>query len=144
MKFDGQLPQDNDPADYFDERDEVVLDALALGRTHAEAAALVGLNPKWVQRRMSDDGFRIEARRRRAAHLDAVSGQLAEIGPRAVSVLLEAMAADVEMSIRVRAAIAALDTITKMGRQTDIEQRLANVEAKSFRAGRVRGVRRSS
>ncbi len=130
-----QLPDGgSDLQDQFDERDEVVLEALALGRTHAQAAALVGLSGKWTQRRLGDEGFRIEARRRRAAHLDTVSGQLAAIGPDAVSVLLAAMV-DVGSSIRLRAAIAALDTITKLGRQTDIDS--ASRTWKPSRSGRA-------
>ena len=99
------------------------------------------MSAKWVQRRLHDDEFRLEARRRRAAQLDAVSGQLGAIGPQAVAVLLAAMS-DRKVVTRLRAAIAALDTITKLGRQTDIEQRLADVEAKSFKAARTRTVRR--
>src|SRR4051794_31805071 len=94
---------DDDGRDRFDERDEVVLGALELGWSYAEAAGLVGLGPKWVQRRMANDEFRLEFRRRRAAQLDAVVGQLGAIGTRAVSVLLQALD-DEHPVIRVRAA----------------------------------------
>lgn len=112
----------------LDERDEVVANALALGWTHAEAAALVGLSAKWVQRRLVDERFKAEVRRRRTAQLEAVTAQLAAVGPRAVAVLLETMESD-DPSVRVRSAVAVLGSITKLGRQFEVEQRVADLEA---------------
>jgi len=119
-------------------RDDVVAAALASGWTHREAGALVGVSSKWVQRRLQDAAYRAEVHRRRTETLDAVVGQLGAIGPRAVAVVQAALEHDDPM-IRLRAAIATLTTITKLGRQAEVEQRLAVIESRSVDAPRIIG-----
>lgn len=124
-------PQNPDHVHEFDELEEVALDAMAQGRTHAEAGALVGRSAKWIQRKLQDDAFRLEARRRRSAQLDAISGQLGAIGSRAVAAIGQALDSD-DDALRLRAALAALNLVTKVGREAELEMRITELEQRTL------------
>ena len=117
----------------FDEMEEAALDALASGSTHAEAGAVVGRSAKWVQRRLRDDRFVLEARRRRGERLDEVTHQLSALASNAVAVIGDTMTHG-EDPVRLRAAIAALTLVTKIGKQADLEARIVELEQRAAAA----------
>lgn len=115
----------------FDELEEAALDALAQGCTHADAGALVGHSAKWIQRKLKDDKFRLAARRRRSDQLNAISGQLGAIGTRAVAAIAQALDSE-DDAIRLRAALAALNLVTKVGREAELEMRISELEQRTL------------
>jgi hypothetical protein len=125
------VAEEDDTTDaIFDELEERALDALAQGWTHVEAGALVGRSAKWIQRKLQNEPFRHEARLRRTAQLDSVAGQLGAIGPRAVAILQQSLESEND-NLRLRAASIALSLVTRIGRQADLETRMAELERRA-------------
>ena len=106
---------------------EVILTALAIGATHAEAAALASVSTKSVQRRLGDPAFAAELARRRAVRLDDVTGRLTGLATTALDVIADLMESGSPV-VRLRAAEQALQWLTRMRRQVDVEARLALLE----------------
>ena len=115
-----------EPEDSFTDTEEAVLDALAIGLHQTEAAALVHREPKFVQRLLRRPDFRLEFNRRRAAHLDAIVGQLRAVCPSAIDTLQETMA-NGEPQLALRAAIAALTLVARISEKADLELRLSEL-----------------
>lgn len=107
---------------------EVLLDALAAGLSHTEAAALAGVSAKTIQRRLGDTEFALELTRRRAARVEELVGQLTSMGATAIGVLREAMV-QAKPELRLRAAEATLTWLTRLRREVDFELRLCRIEA---------------
>lgn len=108
--------------------DEVLIDALAAGLTHAEAGVLAGVSSKTVQRRLHDGVFAARVGRDRSMRLEEISGQLTAMAPTAIGVLRECMAVDKPL-VRLRAAEATLLWLTRVRREVDFELRLARLES---------------
>ena len=68
----------------LDEND-VLLDALAAGLTHSEAAVLAGVSSKTVQRRLKGSDFAAELARRHSMRVVELTGQLTALAPAAVA-----------------------------------------------------------
>lgn len=113
---------------------EVILNALGAGLTHTEAAALAGLTPKSVQRRLADPEFAAAVARLRAARVDEIAGQLTGMGSRAVSVLSELLESD-KPALRLRAVELTLSWLSRLRREVDFDVRLSRLEGGSAGPG---------
>src|SRR4051812_37013880 len=70
---------------------DVVVEALAVGKTNAEVAALVGTSARTISRRRSDPAVRRAVNARRAELSDHIAGGLADLGADALKVLCDTM-----------------------------------------------------
>lgn len=108
--------------------DELIREALASGRTYAEAGALAGVSARTVRRRMSDPEFARGVSVRRGEVVGAIIGQLVGSGVEAVEVLRECLHSDKE-SMRFRSAHLLLTLSTQLRHAHELEERLAALEA---------------
>ena len=124
----GAVMGDENDADEFSDRDEIMLNALSAGLTHAEAGGMAGLSAKSVQRRLRNARFRAEVARRRMARVEALSGRLTTLGQTSLSVLERAMASH-SLPLAVRASDVTLRHLFQFRRAVELEQALAVAEA---------------
>src|SRR5829696_3717790 len=89
-------------------RDETLLELLAEGFTHTEAAEFAGCSTKTVQRRLGDDDFARELARRRAVHVSDMTGRLSKLTNEAVNAVEDTLHVD-NPTLRFRAALALLN-----------------------------------
>jgi uncharacterized sporulation protein YeaH/YhbH (DUF444 family) len=108
-------------------RDEQLLDLLAEGFTHAEAAEFAGCSTKIVQRRLLDDDFARELARRRAIRLDDLTGRLAVLSSKALTALEETLEVD-NPTLRFRASIAMLNLNLRVRDEHETTRRLNRLE----------------
>ncbi len=108
--------------------DEMLLDLLAAGWTHEEAAASVGLSSKTVQRRLQDGDFRLELAHRRARRAAELAARLSSATTRAVDVIIAGFDADSDVT-RLKAADMALTWFARIRRDTDLDERMARLES---------------
>lgn len=105
--------------------------ALAAGATVAEAAEAGGVSERTIYRRLTAPAYVLEVRQLRAALLSRAAGRLAELAPRAAETLGDLLghAASDPQTARL-AAVAVLEQGSKLASLTDLETRLAELEAK--------------
>jgi len=111
-------------------RDETVLELLAEGMTHAEAAAFAGCSVRTVQRRLLDDAFARELTRRRAIRLDDITGRLSRITDRAIDAIEDTLEIG-NPTLRFRAAQAVISAALRMRDELEIERRLQRLETQA-------------
>lgn len=119
------------------QEDEVIMTALVVGRTYAEAGEVASRSERTVRRRMADPVFAAEVSRRRGERAAALTGQLVGAGPGAVDVLRGCLEADSE-AVRLRAAQLILGLGSQFRHAQELEARLVALEAA---AGAAAGVR---
>ncbi len=107
--------------------DDMLLELLAAGWTHEEAAASVGVSTKTVQRRLHQASFRLELARRRAQRATELAARLSSATTRAVDVIVAAFDADSDAT-RLKAADLALTWFARIRRETDLEERVRQLE----------------
>ncbi len=108
--------------------DDVFVDALAVGRSHAYAGALVNRSAKTVQRRMADPLFAARVLDRRHELMADATGQLTGLASRAVETIADAMGSE-RVPDRLRAAQLALLLALKFRADTEYETRLREIES---------------
>ena len=109
--------------------DDALALALASGVTVEEAAKQAGLSVRTAHRRRADPKFALEVGRLRRAALDQSLGLLTAGAVEATATLC-ALLKDESPTIRLRAAVAVLQACLKLREEVDLEERLAELEAK--------------
>lgn len=104
-----------------------MLEALAAGSAYETAASAAGVSARTVRRRMTDLLFAAELARRRAVRVSDLTGQMMNLGARAVSVLGEALEAEA-VGDRLRAANLILTSLRRYRSDGDLELRLTALE----------------
>jgi len=110
--------------------DEILIEALAEGRTYAAAAALTGGSARTVRRRMTDPDFATAVSVRRAERVSEVTGALVSLSARAIRALEECLDAE-RPSDRIRAAQVVLASVHRYREAAEFEARLNELEASS-------------
>lgn len=103
--------------------------ALAAGRSYDKAAAEVGIGRRTVVRRMSDPDYRRRISEIRSGMLENASGQLANAATEAVTVLRVMLRTAESEHVRLGCARAILEQASRYREITELEQRLAALEA---------------
>ncbi len=109
------------------DEDELITAALVVGGTYAEAGTVAGVSERTVRRRMADPEFAAEVSRRRGERVAGITGQLVSIGPDAIGVIRDCMAADTA-GVRLRAAQLALALGVQFRHAQELEARLVALE----------------
>jgi thioredoxin-like negative regulator of GroEL len=107
-------------------RDDVLLLALAAGRSAVEAAQVAGVSESTVARRLQDPAFRQKLRDLRARVIDEAAGLLAAGAARAAQVLIDLLA-DPDARIRLGTATALLDRAAKYRELVELEAKVAKL-----------------
>ena len=108
-------------------QDEILIEALASGMPYPDAGKLGGVVGRTVSRRMEDPDFRARVSRRRGERVTQVTGALTDMSTEALQVLRDCMA-EGRAADRLRAAQMVLLMMSRLRHETEIEDRLANVE----------------
>lgn len=88
--------------------DDLLVAALASGRSYREAGAAAGVSERTVRRRMADPGFRGKVVELRGAEIDRIRGLILREAPAAVAALSDLAAHAESESARLGAAKAVL------------------------------------
>lgn len=127
-------PHDDGPSSEADEQltareaqDEILIEALASGMSFPDAGKLGGVTGRTVSRRMEDPDFQARVSRRRGERVTQVTGALTDMSTEALQVLRDCMA-EGRAADRLRAAQMVLLMMSRLRHETEIEDRLANVE----------------
>jgi hypothetical protein len=110
--------------------DEPLALALAAGRTLRDAAASVGVAERTATRRWADPEFRSRVAELRGEMVGQALGRMADGMGEAAAKLRELLSAKSE-SVSLGAARALLELTVKLRETTELEQRLAALEAAS-------------
>ena len=108
-------------------QDELLVEALAAGRSYAQASSALGLSERTIVRRMAEADFACEVARRRAVWAAETVGQLTALAPDALLVLRQVLAEGNNME-RLRAVQLAMSLGNTGRRDTDLELRVAMLE----------------
>ena len=118
------------------DKDRLLATALVGGASQEEAAAAAGMKVRTVQRRVADPGFqalldqrRAEVEQLRAETVRAVADGLKRAAVGSVATLIELQDQQYPPAVRVRAATAALDQLTRYQRTAEFDDRLRALEA---------------
>jgi hypothetical protein len=133
----GAEPTENAISD----RDRVIAQALARGRSHTEAGAAVGVSAKTVQRRLRDPQFIAAVTEERQRHFEQIAGQLSSLTTQALQVLSDVMAGK-SNSERLRAASAVLGQAARYHSQLsnfDLDRHLEEIDAALVRLQSQKG-----
>lgn len=100
---------------------------IAAGGSYRDGGEVAGRSKRTIVRWMADPAFARMVGDLRAERLSEVTGRLAEMAPRAVDVLCEALE-DEKAWVRLRAASDVLSWSMRLRRAADLEARLVEVE----------------
>jgi hypothetical protein len=121
--------QDGDEAELRREhQDEILIVALAAGRSDEEAAALADCSAQTVRRRREEPAFARQVSIRRADQVAALTGRLLTHSHRAVEAIAAALDDD-DPRIRLQAARLLLSTADRLRRSTEVDDQIAEVHA---------------
>jgi len=111
-------------------RMSAAIDAVLETGSQTEAAAVAGVSTRSLRRWMGTPAFRAELARRRARQLDAAAGELSR-GAAAAARALIAVADGTSKgsTARVAAAKAVIDLASRFADRTELDQRIAALEA---------------
>lgn len=109
--------------------DELIVDALARGKSQEDAASAAGVHRSTVQRRLKDDAFRRRVSDARKGLLESAASVLAATLPEAVETLRKLMASDSERT-RLDASKALLSTLLPLREQLDLLERIEQLEGR--------------
>lgn len=118
------VPADPDP---IEEAKAVAAEVIAIGGTYRNAGDIVGRTKRTIVRWMADPVFARKVADLRAERLSEVTGRLAELAPRAVDVLADALE-DEKAWVRLRGSTDVLSWLMRTRRASDLEIRLLEVE----------------
>jgi hypothetical protein len=111
-------------------QDEILIEALAAGRSYAEAGRLAGLSGRSVGRRMQAGGeFERQVTQRREETVGRVIGGLSTLAVNALEVIA-AHLADPTSPEQMRAATLTLSQLVRFRQVAEFEQRLRDLEAR--------------
>ena len=105
---------------------DLLVELLANGRTHAEAGIAIGKSSKSVQRRLADPDLVARIAARRADRLGQAAGRLGEAVLDAVDTMTAELQAD-RSADRLRAAALILSSLVKVREQIELDQALASL-----------------
>jgi transcriptional regulator with XRE-family HTH domain len=108
---------------------QVLAEALAAGKTQAQAAELAGVSPSTVKRWLKQPGFAAFVETIAAEKIKNLSARLAGMADKAATTIDNAMD-DGSAAIRLRAATTALDKLIIVKDAAEYEARLTDLEQK--------------
>lgn len=117
-------PEEPDPAATAK---AIAAEVLAAGGSYTDAGEASGRSKRTIVRWMADAAFARHVADLRAERLSEVAGRLAQMAPRAVDVLADALEDDNTL-IRLRAATDVLSWSIRLRRAADLEARMLEVE----------------
>lgn len=110
-------------------QDEILIAALATGRTDEEAAAIAGCSARTVRRRRQESpAFVTAVTEARSARVAQLAGRLIELGDRAREVIAQCLD-DEEPHVRLRAADMAQRSGERLHRASGVDAELAELRA---------------
>jgi hypothetical protein len=115
--------------------DEPLLMALACGATVEGAARSAGVSQQTVYRRLREDSFRLRLQQIRGEMVQRTAGMLTAAAGEAVKTLLALQQATIPAAVRLGAARAVLEIGMKLREVSELEQRLAALEAQVDQVG---------
>jgi len=107
--------------------DDLLMELLSVGRTHAEAGAMAGISERSVRRRMSNPAFAARVSARRGEYVGALAGRLVNAGAQAVEELTSLLRDD-SSQVRLRAAQTILSLGSQLRVANELEERLTALE----------------
>jgi hypothetical protein len=108
---------------------DLIIAALAAGKSAQEAADAAGVSGRTVARRLADPTFRLRVQTTRGEMVGRALGRMADGMSEAADVLRGLLRADAE-SVRLGAARALIDLGSKLRDSVELEQRIAALEAR--------------
>jgi hypothetical protein len=108
--------------------DEILIQALASGRSYTQAAELAGVHSRTVDRRMTEPGFARQVSERRAAWATRTAGELVSMGSEATAVLREVLVYAERPADRLRAVNLVLSHGARLRHEVDLDVRLQDIE----------------
>ncbi|AMV25121.1 hypothetical protein VT84_12050 [Gemmata sp. SH-PL17] len=114
----------------IDTRDREIVELVAAGRTVTEVAAAVGVSSQTVYRRLRAPAVKALLLEARAAQWQPAADELRGGVPHAVKRLLHLVDNAANEAVQVRAAVALVELATKVHELTDVQPRLAALEAR--------------
>ena len=115
--------------------DDLLAAELAAGKTVRDAATAAGVAERTAHRRLTDAEFKARVTGLRASMVSAAAGRLAD-GMGEAATVLRALLTDAGPDVRHRAAVKVIELGVKLGELTDLERRVAELEAATREAGR--------
>ncbi len=112
----------------LDPNDLIIIEALAAGQTHQQAAEHVGCSAKTIQRRLREPAFTHALRQRRAERLDQLATGLEASAATALEALDELLRSETE-TVRLSAVRLALAEHIRYRSTHEHEARLLDLEA---------------
>ncbi|HEX4150342.1 MAG TPA: helix-turn-helix domain-containing protein [Pirellulales bacterium] len=110
-------------------KDDALALELAAGATVADAARRVGISERTAWRRLQDPAFKARvAQTRRDAFVQAI-GVLQSASVKAAKTLRDLLV-DESAGIRLRSAVAVLETASRLGELVELGERLAALESR--------------
>jgi hypothetical protein len=110
--------------------DVALIAALAGGATVREASAAGAVSEPTIYRRLRDDDFKRRVSDARGEMLAQAVGKLADASTKAVTTLTELLNGESE-SVRLGAARSVLELGVKLRESTELERRIAELEARA-------------
>lgn len=117
-----------------DAANEMLIVALASGKTLTDAAALAGVSLTTAKRRNRDDGFKRRVRLARAAMLAEATGKMVS-GLSAAVLVLQQLLVDDDPGIRLKAADKLLAHTFRAAELVDLADRVAELEKAAGKGG---------
>lgn len=108
--------------------DELLISALASGKTRLDAATLAGVSDRTAYRRLTDTAFRQRVTQARAEVAGQIAGRLVTVGVSAVEYLVDLAENARSEAVRLGAARAALELALRWRQADDLERRIARLE----------------
>lgn len=109
-----------DTPDRREAQDQVIAEALAAGMTFEAAGELAGCSARTVSRRMSEEAFRQQVSRLRGERVARLSGTLAGLAEKAVSLLDQCMD-EQDPAVVLRAIQLTLTATSRFHRDVEVE-----------------------
>ena len=118
--------ESNELSDRREAQDEILVAALAGGRSYAEAGELAGISGRTVARRMADVGFARLVADRRGEQVTAIAGRISSLSGEAVDAIHECLS-DPSAGTRLAAARLLLEWSLKFRRGEDLTLAVAEI-----------------
>jgi hypothetical protein len=115
--------------------DSALIAGLAAGLTIEDAAKAAHIGESTAYRRLKDEAFRQQVREVRAEVLARSVGRLSAATVAAVETLQQLLRAEGDQ-VKLGAARAILDQVIRLREHTDLEERIAELEARTATLGR--------
>jgi len=107
-------------------KDEIIVAALAAGRSYREAGDKAGVDKRTVARRMAQSDFAERVRHRRSEFVAATDGRLAREGPNAADTIAASLD-DPDPRVRLSAARLLLSLGIRSSTQNELERELTEI-----------------